>query len=589
MKQFTFELPEIRDYLESDYEVASAMMSSLFYNYSIDAGATSQPHWLGKFSNQFQGNRMLIRLAELGMIITTVPKPNWSEIIINEETLLATYTQDELNELVRDAKLSKLGPKFERTSLTAGAMDTKLESGIQYTGIFRRGFAKCAQHRFTYSTTVMKKFRDQIVTVTNKSMRKMEAKLGYSLRNTKRTDYTSIIEEVIDSVVADPYAEYNLGKLTNDSRGRATFNCVRQIFNPISNKLARSLIVTPPTAVTADALRSAYLFIAELYTGFEPNITKKIASGKLAYKQRCYHKIDMTSNKALDSLFENIWLSRLYDDLDAYYLDNNHLVTTPLEVDFSASNMTIIGILLGHKQYIDPSTYMWKIDGLSKLHVKFAQTPYVFGSSASVQSLWRKNGLEYNDEQVSIMRRAQLTGKFSIANEFKDIIIKHCNPEPVMQLSVGSEKYIVECNRYKNVGDITTQYSVYDSVEDKIKNIRHTSTHKVPDLEQFRRYFVTGLIHNRDSWLENKICLDLGWMLPIHDAGIVTWAGATPMRQSAVKWMRVMRDDRKVIVESYLKSINLDNAGWKRYHKLITRVDAERGSSKLTISPYLLK
>ena len=75
----------------------------------------------------------------------------------------------------------------------------------------------------------------------------------------------------------------------------------------------------------------------------------------------------------------------------------------------------------------------------------------------------------------------------------------------------------------------------------------------------------------------------------MNQAGLVKWKDATIMRVSAVKHMRVMRDNRKTIMFNYLKSIGLDNAGWKRYYKLIEKVDELRGSAKLTLSPYLLK
>jgi len=588
-KRFTIELPEIVNYSDSDYDVAENMLNSLFYNYSTDRNWTSLPYWMDQFSNHTNANRMILRLVEDNWIITRVVKTNWAEMAINPNKLLEMFTNDELVNLIKYSKLDKKFPYNDSVRPMEGATDVKLPSGTQKTGIIRMGFSKCSNHEFSYDLTMLTKYRNEVIKVTAKSMRKQEQKLGYSLRNPDGYDYESIIELVIDEILNDPYATYRLGKVVMDSRGRAIYNCVKQIFNPLTNKMARALVVTPAVSVSKDALKSAYLFIAELAYGFEADIKTKVKLGKQAYKIRYFHNLDLATDEGLDSMFENIWLERLYADLDAYKLDFNHMVTTPLEVDFSASNLTIIGILLGHKDYINPKQYMWKIDGLSKLHVKFAQTPYVFGSSASVQSLWRKNKLVFTDEQVAIMRKAQLIGKFAIANRFKDIVIKHCQPTERMTIKCNTNSFIVECNRYKRVGDTTKQYIVYDSEAKKLKVIRHTNTHKIPDLKQFKRYFSSCLIHNQDSWLEDNICKDMDWILPNHDAGITTWVGASQMRKSAVKWMRIMRDNRKLIVESYLKSINLNDKGWSLYFKLLNDIKKLNKSKRLTISPYLLK
>jgi hypothetical protein len=279
----------------------------------------------------------------------------------------------------------------------------------------------------------------------------------------------------------------------------------------------------------------------------------------------------------------------LYEDLSAYITNKDHVWTTPIEVDFSSSNLVIIGLLLGHLDYIDPSSYMWQIDGLSKNHVKKAQTPYVFGSSASIPSLWKKNGLEFTTEQVLIMKKEQSIGKFAIANEFKDIIINHCHPKASMDITVGHETFTVTCNRFKNVGDTTKQYVVYDTPTEAFKIITHTDTHKVPDLDQFRRYFVTGLIHNVDSQVLDNICLNMPWIIDIHDAGIVHPTHATLMRKLAVTEMKWIYSNRKDIVFNYLKSINIDKAGLARYAKLIRKIELLHADNAPNISPYLLK
>ena len=606
-----------------NYQVAGRLLDSLWNRYCNDMGATSLPYWIDKFQpangedTNKQANRVIQRLASRGVVITSV-KHNYAEIELNPEYLLQYYTQEELDQMIHDTKLERYLPcKWDALPTKLHAWDTKLTTGIKNSGLARFGFAKAGiQHEFHYDTKMMKKYYKEIVAYSVKAMVKMEEQLHRSLRLPQGYDYQSLIEDAIDHIMANPKDAYVLGKLTNDSRGRAIYECLRTIFNPLANKMARALVVTPATEVSKEGLKNAYLFIAELVHGFEPNMAKKAIKGQVASYRRTLHnlkpfatrlpngyranhtkaeceaerkRIQKQAEKDLDNVFENIWLERVYNDLEALRENPNHRVTTPLEVDFSSSNMVMIGLLLGHNEYINHRKYMWDVPGLSKLHVKFAQTPYVFGSSASIKSLWLKNKLSFNSEQLRIMKKEQTSGRFAIANELKDIIIKHCTPQPVMELVVQQEKFKVECNKTKQVGDTTKQYIVLDSESGKYKVIQHTTTHSVPDLDQFRRYFMTGLIHNLDSQILDTITLNMKWVLPIHDAGLVTWDGATHMRKLAVNEMTYTYENRKQTMINYLKSIGLTQEGWVKYAKLVEKVEAMSGGEYPEISEYLLK
>ena len=63
-----------------------------------------------------------------------------------------------------------------------------------------------------------------------------------------------------------------------------------------------------------------------------------------------------------------------------------------------------------------------------------------------------------------------------------------------MTVKIGSENFSIECNRYRQVGEVTTSYDIYDTADKSIRRLHHTATKKVADLDQFRRYFVTLLI-----------------------------------------------------------------------------------------------
>ena len=579
------ELPYIQNLSNKDEEVTYALLGSLFHRYSHNLGSTSLPYWLDRFSSQREATRITMALAQAGIIITTVPKANWAEVSINEQYMLDSYSKEALIALQKETLLDKYKP-VENTpdSKLTGSCQVKLPSGIKPTGIIRSGFAKCSQYTFKYDIPMLEANYDLIIASVVKSMKSMEKKLGYSLVVEDGLDYESISKAVIEYVVNNNDNKYSLGELTNDSRGRAIYRCLQKVFNPIANKFARSLVIMPEYTVTEASLDNAYLYIAELVSGFDGDIQRKLANGKQYYAKYKLPTVDKD-----DDQFEVIWVKRIYAELDAYYADNSHKFTTPIELDFSASNMVIIGLLLGHSDYIDHTKYMWQIDGLSKLHVKYAQTPYVFGSSSPIANLWSKNGVEFTNSQLLVMRKEQVHGRFAVANKLKDIIIKHAQPTESIVLHSMKEHYRVECNRYTYVGDTTKQYVVYDSVAKVMKIITHTTTNKVPDLKQFKRYFMTGIIHNIDSQMMNYMVKSVSWVLPIHDAGLVGINEADAFRDSAVDYMNLIYANRNDTLLNYFKSINLDKAGYQKFAQLLKYVEKLNDGKSINITRYLLK
>lgn len=577
------EFPDIPNMSDQDQQTAADLVASLYHRYAHNLGPTSLPYWLDRFSSLRQGTRITMALAEEGLITTRVPKSNWAEVSLNEDFMTTRYTREELDELRRSTLLHKYKPTTSSpSSPIAGACQVKLASGITTTGLVRLGFASCSHHKFTYDKAFITKYYSEIEANAIKAMKLMEAKLGYSLVIEAGYDYESVIKAVLQHVLSTN-DEYTLGSLTLDSRGRAIYDCVRKVFNPIANKFARSLVVMPAYTIKPSDLDNAFLFIAELVSGFDGDIDRKLANGKLYYSEK------RLPNVSGDDLFERIWIERIYAELDAYFQNNDHQFTTPIELDFSSSNMVMIGLLLGYTDYVDHTQYMWQVDGLSKLHVKKAQTPYVFGSTAPITKLWKKADLDFTADQVLLMKHEQTNGKFAIANELKDIIINHCTPQPKMVLHIRNEKFLVECNRYKYVGDTTKQYVVYDSVDKGMKVITHTSTHKMPDLAQFKRYFVTGLIHNIDSQIMDNVVKKLSWVIPIHDAGLVSIAEATLMRELAVIEMEKLAEDGITTLYNYFKSIGLTPEGYERFAKLLGKVKHLNNGRTLNITKWLLK
>lgn len=136
----------------------------------------------------------------------------------------------------------------------------------------------------------------------------------------------------------------------------------------------------------------------------------------------------------------------------------------------------------------------WHIEGISRAKVKKAATPMLYGSTKSAPDLWKQNGMEYTLDEVKAYNSALSTGGLGLAGHFKEFILNNCKPSPAMKVQVWNDKFDIECNRYKLIGEKTHLYQVYDTDTNSVKKVYHTTTKKVPDLEQFRRYFQTLLV-----------------------------------------------------------------------------------------------
>jgi hypothetical protein len=130
-----------------------------------------------------------------------------------------------------------------------------------------------------------------------------------------------------------------------------------------------------------------------------------------------------------------------------------------------------------------------------------------------------------------------------------------------MTLKVFMDRFTVECNRFKNIGDKTSTYQIYDTDTDSIRTVRHTTTSKEPDLDQFRRFFVTAFIHNLDSqaanYVSDKLYEKYRWVIPIHDAFIVSPKAARATRELYAEFMEMVYANRQEILIDFFNSIGI--------------------------------
>ena len=347
-------------------------------------------------------------------------------------------------------------------------------------------------------------------------------------------------------------------------------------------------------------VEAVYLFVSELLGNFKQGTVKdKIEKGREAYIQNTSHElVDTMTYK--DDLHENIWLERLYAELDRYFGCNNNPLfrsvasehyreesfdwTVPIEIDASASMLQYIGVLLNDERLMDMTNLIgeelsdpWRLECIpNRKQLKVAATPMLYGSAKTAKELWEKNDIPYTQEHIKNYNKELNEGAFGVAYAFKEFIINNCNPEPTMKVKIHEETFVIECNRFKHMGEETHSYQIYDSDAGVIRTIHHTDTKKVPDLEQFRRYFVTLLIHNLDSQVADKVVGKVmdkyEWGIPIHDAFLVSPAAAADARRWYGEEMEKIHKNRKSILEKYFQSIGISGAALSEWKELQSKV-----------------
>lgn len=257
-----------------------------------------------------------------------------------------------------------------------------------------------------------------------------------------------------------------------------------------------------------------------------------------------------------------------------------------------------IGLLLGDKRLLEMTntsytgtlTDPWHIEGTTRKKLKTVATPTTYGSSQEPHVLLQNAGLSYTLDELKVIRQAVYNGPIGLANLFKDFIIRWVKPQSEMQIQVYEDTFAVECNKFKNIGEVTVKYDIYDSIDKKIRRVLHTKTKRVPDLEQFRRWFVTGLIHSQDSqvldFVMEQVMSAYGWGIDIHDAIIVCPEAASDTRNWYAEELQHIYDNRETILNNYFKSIGIGAEALGDWRHLMSKVET---TTDFKASPWALK
>lgn len=581
--------------------VTERMFNALWERYLLNKGKTNSIYWLRQFPTEAVFNSVVEFLSLNDWVISDVyPARNWADIRINENKLLQFVTTQELAN-TRGAKKYR---KYDMAN-THNNYSTlvRVNGQTKQTGLFREGFAKASGTQYYYDIAKLRQYYEPIVKNAVKGMAKVRQK--YPKMATDNASYDVVAREIIDGFINDPRYYSQLGN-KSDTRGRAIKDVLSKIGNPIGYKDFRSLLTIPePVRQIADSkgCYAIYLFIAELEDYREgPSSFDKAKFGRECYQKRSLPQLDLEDEEDRKDLHKLIWLERIYAELDNYFnyvtLRKLALVldepapepfrwSVPIELDASSSMLQYEGCLLNDdrllrmtnvigKEITDP----WHVIGLSRGHVKKACTPLLYGSNQSIVVLWQNAKLEYTRDHIKIMTKELKDGAYGFADAFKCFLIQHVTPEVSMTVHIWNDIFDIECNRFRNVGDLMNIFDIYDTKTGVERRICHMDTHKEPDLEQFRRYFVTLLIHNLDSQVADDVAGyiydNYGFCLDIHDAFIVSPQAALATRKRYVKNLTEIRTNRKSILANYFKSVGIGSEASQAWEDLMaTSVQAE--------------
>lgn len=500
--------------------------------------------WFTKFNNPQFFNVLVMHLSKAGWITSSVDA-NYAYIELNTSKLLKWVSQEELINVKYMYKFNKY--RFQKTKSTLYDV-VQINGKHISTGITRRGFMKAGNNVFKYDTKYLKKYLTYIVT-------NIEKGLGTS---SKDITYQEILENLLSYYSVDN-TEYTLGNNISDSRGRSIFQCAKKIFNPVSNKDARALLITKPQSLTSDGFKVVCGAITELLGYRGKNINDKIRYGQHCYITRELPSLEeMIETHNFDDLHVRIWLERIYENLD----NPEHWVV-PIELDALASLVQFVGILTNDHNYMNKTNIIgeqlediWSVDYVSRKHIKKALTPRLYGSGKHPRELWDASKLQYTTIQLNTLAKDLETGLYANADKFKDFIINNVEPKRKMKVHVWNEKFEIECNRFKWEETKQESYTIYTSAQGILKTV-YRSVHMVPDLQQFKRYFVTLLIHGLDSQVANYICEHMDWVLPNHDAFTVHPNDGHHVRELYTSQLMEIYKNRKTILQNYFRSIGI--------------------------------
>lgn len=535
------------------YRQIENMFTAMWHAYLTSGKdtAVSLPYWAKRIKHPVAMNQALKLLSDHCWItVSTRPNNNWSEAYLNEAKLLTYVSKQQLDQVRSYNKFLKYKLELHDLNQDFGATKMKINGQTYNVDYACNGFAKAGKVPFQFDTNMIVANFQTVLTNVNKGIETMIVEHPEILDD--HANYREIGTAIVESLIYEE-GTYNAGPRTSDPRHRNNAGYLNKVANPVGFKVMRSLLTIPEAfrnVCTPSGLRNKYLFIAEL-VGFKAGSAK----AKEQFGRTAYYNATMT-----DCAVENIWLERLYADLnnafdgkfestrfdrhmriqeykagsawhqarvtgmiDELIALEQTIITkstykwqVPIEIDMSASVLGYLGLLLNHKPFLDRCNITegdlsdaWGHSVITNRKQFKTIMRQCYGSQMTAQAMWDdmnkgkskddSDYIHYTMEEVEAFNKEMATGDIAVAIAFKDFLINNAQMQPVMYLNVLGDRVTTMCNRFFNVGESTSVFDLYDTATNSIRRIHNTQTKRVPDLKAFKRYGPTGLIHGCDG------------------------------------------------------------------------------------------
>lgn len=552
---------------ESQKELIKGLWDALCFTFLSDKNVSAIV-WYEKFNNEKFFNKLLKHLCDSGWVISNVSN-NYATLEINNEKLKKWLSQEEINNLKYKHKCDH----YLMTNSKSTLYNTvQIGNTWKETGLVRKGFMKAGNNQFSYDQIPINKYAKYIAYNIDKDFHK----------STKEVTYNEIVNSLVDyyGKVKDTYT---LGNNVCDSRGRSIFQCTKKIFNPVSHKDARASLICKSEPLTTEGYKAIYAFISELLGYRGKNYEDKVHYGESMYILHTLPNLEeMIENKDFSELHVRIWLERIYNALDNYNDKEGWYI--PIEIDAMASMLELTAVLINDHTYMNKTNLIgdqfedaWSVPYCSRDMVKKAVTPRLYGSSKEPKELWDSHKMKYSQDQINKITEEIRNGLYANANNFKDFIISNVQPKEIMKVSIWGQQFEIKCNRFKPQRMKTIEAWIYTGQQKLLKKVVH-HVEQVPDCEQFKRYFMTLLLHHLDSRVADYICQELDWVLPNHDAFTLHPNDVSKCRKLYTDKLYEIYKDRHSILREYFNSI-----GIKDEYKDVNDTEVK------SFSPYCLK
>ena len=295
--------------------IVEEFWSNIWYNFLKEKPCDTIT-WFNKFDNPMLFNTVVMHLSKSGWI-TSKASNNYAFITLNESKLMKWITKEELINIKFKYKFLKYRLTKSKSSITD---IVQCNGKHKQTGLVREGFMKAGNNAFKYDIKYITKYLPYICENVKKGL----------AGSTKDITYQEIIDELINYYSVDG-TEYTLGNCLIDSRGRSIFQCSKKVFNPVSCKDARALLVCKAEQLDKEGWKVVYAAIAELLGYRGKNIEDKITYGHYMYILREVPSLEeMMFNENYEDLHILIWLERIYENIDNYEEKGWNV---PIEVD----------------------------------------------------------------------------------------------------------------------------------------------------------------------------------------------------------------------------------------------------------------